>query len=181
MEAKQTSRIKPLKVLFLVVLGFFCLSYLVSYLTITWPPHWLELRNQREELLQRVEVAGGWAALQRECDDLVAQHRDGVFFWTRSEKTDGLPPVMTALKPMEVWYYSPAALRGMQDATPCSVVHIKVFGGHATGGHSTPYYGLEIISGTNADGYQPQPSSSGAIGNHYDSWREVTNRIYEIY
>jgi hypothetical protein len=62
-----------------------------------------------------------------------------------------------------------------------AVVRIKVFGMHSTGGHSTPYFGLEVMSGPDAESYRPRPSRGGVSGNGYRSFSAVTDRIYEIY
>jgi hypothetical protein len=60
-------------------------------------------------------------------------------------------------------------------------VHIKVFGMHSSGGHSTPYFGLEVVTGPGAETYRPGPSHGGVSGNGYRSFKAVTDRIYEIY
>ena len=72
-------------------------------------------------------------------------------------------------------------VRGYKDEPQIPVVRIKVFGIHSTGGHSIPYFGLEVVCGTNAASYRPQPAHGGVSGNHYDSYKRVTDTIYEIY
>jgi hypothetical protein len=180
MENSQPSQKSSLSFLLWVPVGLFVIYFLWAYLPVAKPPNWIERRTQRQELIERVQSAGGWTALQQDCDTLVEHNREGAFFWFRGD-TNALPPTIAALKPLEVRYYSPAALRGSSDETKVSVVHIKIFGLHSTGGHSTPYFGLEVVSGTNADSYFPHPGSGGVSGNHYDTYRKVTNRIYEIY
>jgi hypothetical protein len=136
-----------------------------------------ERQTQREKVVTRVMQAGGWDALQKDCDEIVEHYRDSAFLWHRFE-TNALPPTLAALNPWEVSFYSPALL---QDEPKVAVVRIKVFGIHSTGGHSIPYYGLEVICGPSAESYAPKPGRGGVPGNHYDSYRRVTDRIYEIY
>jgi hypothetical protein len=146
-----------------------------------WPPRFLEHRQQRAELLKRIRSAGGWAALQKDCEALVGQNRDDVFRWTRGSDTNALPHAIAVLNPLEVQFYSPAVLQGFKDAPQVPVLHIRVFGIHSTGGHSIPYFGLAVACGTNAGSYRPSPSHGGVIGNRFDSYRQVTDTIYEIY
>src|SRR4051812_19297269 len=35
-----------------------------------WPPAFVERRGQRQKVLERVQSAGGWASLQKDCDRL---------------------------------------------------------------------------------------------------------------
>ena len=81
---------------------------------------------------------------------------------------------------MEVRFYSPKVLREFPGETQVPVVHIKIFGLHATGGHATPYFGLDVVSGTNGDAYKPAPSTA-ASGNCHDTYRKVTDKIYEVF
>ncbi|MCW5553239.1 MAG: hypothetical protein KIS67_13905 [Verrucomicrobiae bacterium] len=145
-----------------------------------WPPPSVERRGQRQKVLERVEAAGGWAAIQKDCDALVEQYRDSAFAWHRYQ-TNALPPALAALNPWEVRFYSPTVLRDFKDEPQVAVVRIKIFGMHSTGGHSTPYFGLEVVSGAGAETYRPSPSRGGVSGNGYRSYSRVTDRIYEIY
>jgi len=137
-----------------------------------WPPRSVERHRQRAEVLKRIQTAGGWAALRRDCDALAERHRDSGFVWHGD--TNALPPTLAALRPWSVIFYSP-------DEPKVSVVRIKVFGSHSTGGRSTAYFGLEVVCATNAESYRPEPSHGGASGNRYDSYNRVTDTIYEIF
>lgn len=145
-----------------------------------WPPKSIEHREQRAKLVERIEAAGGWTALQRDCDTLAAQYRNSAFVWYRGN-TNALPPTIAALKPWSVIFYSPTVLRDYKDESQIPIVHIKVFGLHSTGGHSIPYFGLEVVCATNAESYHPQPARVGVTGNHYDNYTRVTGTIYEVY
>jgi hypothetical protein len=145
-----------------------------------WPPRSVERREQRAKVMERVQAAGGWTTLQKDCDALVEQYRDSAYIWHRGS-TNALPPSIAALKPWEVRFYSPTVLRGSDYASEVPVVRIKIFGIHSTGGHSTPYFGLEVVCVTNTASYRPQPARGGVSGNHYDSYNRVTDTIYEIY
>jgi len=133
-----------------------------------WPPRSVERRQQRAKVMERVQTAGGWDAIRRDCVTLAEQNTNG--FFSHFRDTNGLPAAIVALKPMMVEY-----------VPPNGCVRIRIFGMHSTGGHSTPYFGLEVACGTNAESYHPQPAHGGVSGNHYDSYEQVADRIYEIY
>jgi len=139
-----------------------------------------ERQIQRDMVITRIRQAGGWAALQKDCDEIVEHYRDKAFFWHRYD-TNALPPALAALKPWEVRFYSPTVLKDFKDEPKVAVVHIKIFGMHSTGGHSTPYYGLEVVGGAGAQSYTPRPGRGGVSGNRHDRYRRVTDRIYEVY
>jgi hypothetical protein len=145
-----------------------------------WPPPSLERRAQRQEVMNRVERAGGWATIQQECDELVAQHQEDGFLWNRGT-TNTLPPGLAVLNPWNVEFLPPAWLRKRPDEPQVAVVRIKIFGIHSSGGHSQPYFGVEVVSGEGAETYKPSPSRGGASGNRYRNYTAVTDRIYEIY
>ena len=139
-----------------------------------------ERQTQRDMMVARITEAGGWAALQTDCDEIVEHCRDSTFYWHRGD-TNALPATLASLAPKEIRYYSPTVLSEFKEEPQVAVVRIKVFGLHSTGGHSTPYFGLEVVSGAGAETYKPRPSRGGVSGNHYDSYRIVTDRIYEVY
>ena len=146
----------------------------------SWPPDWWERRAQRQKVLERVESIGGWIALQRDCDALMAQYRDGGFLWFFSS-TNALPSSLAALKPVMVRLASPPARFNSNGTQEAAVVRIQLFGQHSTGGHSTPYFGLEVVVGLEKMPYVPRHSYGGASGNSYTSYRKITERIFEIY
>jgi hypothetical protein len=146
-----------------------------------WPPRSVERREQRAKVLERIQSAGGWTALQKDCEALAERYRDSSFQWLRGFDTNALPHSIATLNPWEVRLYSPQVLNNFKDEPQVPVVHIKVFGIHSTGGHSIPYFGLEVVCATNAGSYRPQPARGGVSGNHYDSYKRVTNTVYEIY
>jgi hypothetical protein len=160
-----------------LVLLIICLS--LPSLANVWPPNWIERRTQRKQVWERIESVGGWAALQRDCDVLVEQYRGNVFRWSQYD-TNKLPRTLAVLKPWDVQFYSPTVLRDFKNAPEVPVVRIKIFGVHSTGGHSTPYFGLEVVSGL-VGNYRPRPSGGGVSGNCYHTYRRVTEGIYEIY
>lgn len=168
--------------LLLILLAFFALFFVLEILNSdSFPPAWFERSAQRQKVIERVQSAGGWESLQHDCEALVKEHRDGVFFYWNHWSTNTLPPALAALQPREIRYDLPVLLREPKDEPQMSVVQIRVFGLHATGGHSTPHFGLEVVCGSGAEGYTPRPSLGGVSGNHYNSYRRVTDRIYEIY
>ena len=82
--------------------------------------------KQHNTVDARVQAAGGWTALQRDCDALVKTNRDGVFIWDKWTDTNALPPAIAALQPMEVMYYSPRVLRDWHINTEFSIVRINI-------------------------------------------------------
>ena len=154
------------------------LSFLALMNWYRWPPLFVERKAQRAKVVERIQAAGGWAALQRDCDALMAEYHDSAFIWRRGNK-DELPPTIAALNPQSVIFYSADMVRGSKDFPQIPLVQIKIFGAHSTGGHSIPYFGLEVVCSTNSASYQPLTSQAGVSGNHYDNYRQVTETIYE--
>lgn len=153
------------------ILGGFAFVGVLVFLGILaptmWPPLSVERREQRAKVMERVQAAGGWDAIRRDCVILAAQNTNG--FYSHFRDANGLPTAIVALKPMTVEYVPPEGC-----------VRIRIFGMHSTGGHSTPYFGLEIACGTNAESYRPQ-AHGGVSGNHFNSYEQVAGRVYEIY
>jgi hypothetical protein len=142
-----------------------------------WPPHWLELKHQRETVLERVQSAGGWEELRKDCVALAATNLEQSFQWFHKPIAD-LPPAIAVLKPMSVQCFPPQFL--LKDETKLKIVHIEVFGMHRTGGHDTPFYGLDVLCDPEPNDYQPQ-SARTAPGNSHFNYRKITNGIYEVY
>jgi hypothetical protein len=143
-------------------------------------PNWLERRTQHDTVLQRVQSAGGWEALRRDCISL-AQTNEMVR-WIRWH-TNGapvMPPAILALKPQEVSYYSPKVFGPKSGELQIPVVRVKVFGMHSTGGHSTPYFGLEVIASDSTEGYA-QKAHPAVPGNGFEQYRKVSEGVFEIY
>jgi len=154
--------------------GCFALVGILFFLGILnpvrWPPISVERHAQRAEVIERVEAAGGWEAVRRGCTELAQQNTNG--FYSHWRQTNGLPKAVAALRPQLVEY-----------APQNGCVSIKIFGMHATGGHSTPYFGLEFDISTNSVNYQhgTRYDNGGVIGNHHSIANPVADGIYEIY
>jgi len=134
--------------------------------------------NQHKTVVARIQAAGGWAAVQRECDALAQRNRDDQFMWFGPNgDTNALPPAIAALQPKEVVCCSPSDLGSLYLKRSFSVVRIKMFGEYGTGRREIPSFWLEVVSGTNADGYTPH----GVYGVRYANYEKVTNWIYEVY
>jgi hypothetical protein len=164
-----------------------------------WPRSFIERRTQRQMVLERVRRAGGWEAVRHGCEALVTNYPDGLTWFPPSSNSrvyphpqtepqhyyvtnldfGTIPAAVAALQPREIYYYP---LRLLRKGDPqVAAVRIKIFGGHATGGHSTPYYGLEGPCGKGAETYAPVPSRGGVSGNRYSSYRKVVDGVFEIY
>lgn len=152
------------------------------------PPAWVDRINQRKKLQERVQSAGGWDVIRQDCTQF-ASNRTDYFYWfppeTNAQVTwfsnnvpmhyttnlnyGTLPPALMTLKPREIRYSPP-------------VMQIRLFGMHSTGGHSTPYFGLEVVCGLNTNGYKPNQGNSGGVsGNQHSTYNKVADGIFEIY
>ena len=160
-------------------LALLIMYVLVEVFVFHWPPASIVRRDQRKMVMERVQASGGWTALQEACDGLVETNRESGLQWYHGHDMNALPPAIEALKPKEVWFDPPSLEGGSNWENEPFVVDIKIFGLHATGGDAYPYFGLEFVSGTNANRYTPHLVEA-ASGNSYDSYRKITNRIYEI-
>jgi hypothetical protein len=151
-----------------------------------YPPNWVERRGQRQEVFQRVESVGGWAALKRDCDALAARYKDDQygFRWLRGD-TNSLPAAIAALKPKEVEYYSPSVLKqfgseGVRYFGSNAVVRISIFGAHATGGHDQPWLGLDVVCESGVTSYSPERLRSTTPLRYWE-YRKIADDIYEYY
>ena len=172
-DSSQPARSRLIPVL-AIAAGLFVLFWyfvVVWRLPDAWPPASLERRTQRKEISERIQSAGGWSALQHDCDVLSQQHRDAVYFWT-PRSTNALPPAISALKPKEV-----RASWTQHSGEPTELrVHIKVFGLRSTDGHQSPYFGLEVVTGPHAGTYKSVRSRFVDL-----PCELVTNGIYEVH
>lgn len=169
----------PVLVVVLVLLTP-CFLSLPMWFPGTFPPAWWERKSQRKQVVERVQAAGGWEALRRDCMAL-AQTNEFINWirWRKSNKV-ALPPTISALQPKEVYYVSPQLL-GPNSAEPrIPVVRIKIFGMHSTGGHSTPYFGLEVVAMSSSEDYTPK-ARPAASGNGHRNYRKVSEGVYEVY
>lgn len=173
-----------------------------------WPPLWVERRQQRAKVFEKVRAAGGWDAVKRDCLSL-AETNSGFYWERRQDNPHPLPPTLAALAPVDVSSISSETLRSSQYGNPSrrtiqgsgkklgdfpspeipsgfnekpdfAVVRIKFFGRHSTGGRSTPFYGIEIVTGPGKESYQPQPVQA-ASGNGHTNFRKIEDGIYEVY
>ena len=137
--------------------------------TAMWPPISVERREQRAKIMERVQTAGGWVAVRRDCISFAEQHTNG--FYSHWHDTN-LPPAILAIRPMIVQY---------EPKYGC--VRIRIFGMHSTGGHSTPFFGLEVDTSSNSVSYKHGTGydNGGVIGNHHSVAEQVAEGIYEIY
>jgi hypothetical protein len=176
----------------------FCFLYILVF---NGPPDWWDRRQQRKVVYERVQAAGGWNAIRRDCE-LLASNKTEPFYWhpawphaqvtwlsngTSMQYTTNidygpLPPAVAALHPREITYYPPQSLRQFKDRSDVPVICIRLFGIHSTGGHSQPYFGLQVVCGTNSPDYKPKSGPSGGVdGNSHSTYRKVADGVFEIY
>jgi hypothetical protein len=159
-----------------------CLGYCGFAAVLVWlfvhprSPHHtsfeVQRASQRKLSQERVQGLGGWAVLAADCRKLVADSKTDYFQWVSihdSSENDGkLPSSITALKPHEVMFE-------VSTNAP-TVVRIKLFGMHRTGGWDVPYYGLWVVCGGARPDYVP-PITEGPAR----SVAKITNEIFEAY
>ena len=140
----------------------------------------------RQQVLQRVQSAGGWVALKRDCDALIDKYKDDEygFRWLLGD-TNSLPPTIAALKPKEVEFYSPNARRQFGSRSvryfgSNAVVRISIFGAHETGGHDQPWLGLDVVCERGLPSYHPDRLRS-TTPLRYWRYRKIAEDIYEYY
>jgi hypothetical protein len=162
----------------IVLLALYLFLMLLS--SPSFPPRWYERSAQRKKVAGRVQIGGGWEALRRECIDF-AQTNESVY-WRRwqTNATPKLPPTIAALQPQQVEYTSPKLLGRDSGEPQVPIIRIKVFGAHATGGHSTPYFGLEVVATPSNEDYTPK-AHPAASGNAHVNYRKVCEGVYEIF
>jgi len=169
MVDSEPSKKSPLSFLLWIPLGLLVLFFMLPSCLTWWPPASVERRTQRQKLSERVQLAGGWDAIRRDCIAFAKQNANG--FHSQWHDTN-LPPAILTLRPLIV-QYSPTF----------GCVSMRIFGIHSTGGHSTPYFGLEIDTSTNSVSYKHGSGydNGGVIGNHHSVADQVAEGIYEIY
>lgn len=174
---------------------------------LTWPPLWVERRQQRATVNERVQASGGWDTVKRDCLSFAETNKS--FYWSRGFNNQlPLPTTLAALAPVEVncmssetlssqpansslptvqgskknlnEFPSPEVPVGFNEKPNVDEVRIKFFGLHSTGGRSTPFYGIVIVGGPGSETYQPQ-SVHAASGNGHTNFRRIEDGIYEIY
>jgi hypothetical protein len=170
-KARQRVKRSPILHALWSISGIFAVLFLMDpFFANIWPPHWLELKRQREIVRERVQAAGGWEKLRQDCITFANTNQNEAFFWIRWNTNHvNLPATMSALDAQVIRYSPPSMLS--KDNPDYPVVHIKIFGMHSTGGHSIPFYGLEVIPGQ-------ETSPSQNSGFHY---QKIIEGVYEVY
>jgi len=163
-----------------------CLLYLLLHPS-TWPPAWWKRHTQRQEVLRRVQTAGGWAALKRDCDALAHAHKDDPydFRWYRGFDTNPLPPTIAALKPWNVQFWPRNFVRrfgadGARLFGSNVVVRMSLFGRAATGRHGEPALGLDVLCEPSMTNYSPMRLRS-TTPLRYWRYGKVADDVYEFY
>jgi len=183
--SRQTDRSSG-RIFWILLVILACCFLLPYYYSVYWPPTWMERRTQRQHILERVQSAGGWGALKRDCDALADKFKDSEtdYHWMRPD-TNALPPAIAALNPRSVDFFSRKRLpqfgvQGMSFFGSNTVVRIEIFGGHATGGRGQSWLGLDVVCEPGLLNYTPHRlrSNNPLI---YWTYRKITDGIYEYY
>ncbi len=156
----------------IVLLVIFVVPVFFSWFTTWWPPISVERRSQREQLAERIQAAGGWDAVRRDCISFAEQHTNDIYLsYSRLHDTN-LPPAILALKPLSIEY-----------APQYGCVRMRVFGAHRMPAHNSPYFGLEVDTSTNSASYKHGTGydNGNVMGNHHSVVEQVAEGIYELY
>ena len=115
----------------------------------------VQRERQRQLAYERIQTAGGWEFLRRECQALFAE-RGRDLFWrppaTLMTTSGAITNVDCGPLPSVLARLQPRQIRAVSLEPP--VVRIHVFGYQRTGG-GVPYYDLYIVCGPAPDDYVP--------------------------
>jgi hypothetical protein len=132
----------------------------------------MERSTQRRQVLERVQAAGGWDALRRDCA-LLASTNAGGFSWSWLRRdTNSLPPAIGAMHPRRVEFYP-------NQINPH--VRIFIFGTHNTDGHDQPSLGLDVLCESGVTNYTSADNLRSDIPRRYWEYRKIADGIYEFY
>lgn len=159
-----------------IVVVFFAAGLVDIFIPDLFHPLWLERGLQRQTLIHRVHAAGGWQVIRQACIALVQTNDSVQWIRWRTNHALALPPAIMALQPDQVHYTSPKRLGREPDENPVPVVRIKLFGLHRTGGHSTPYLGIEVVATSPNEEYTPKSPWGGDL-----KYRKVSEGVYEVF
>jgi hypothetical protein len=146
-------------------------GFVVPYVLMSWPPRWLERRDQRKEVLKRVESAGGWGEVLRQSSMFLSTNTDPRpgFIVPWAQTNFALPPAMKALKPR---YIALDSFGGV------SAVKMHVFGVHSSGHRDRAFYSLVIMPDA------PKTNVVELLGRRYgerQKTHQITNGVFEVY
>jgi hypothetical protein len=153
--------------------GLSALFYISLWLRVLypsiWPPVFWERHSQRAEVAERVKAAGGWDAVRQGCIELTRNNGGVLAAWGKELK---LPKAIDKLRPIWVESYPENGY-----------VSLWILGVHSSGGHSTPYFGLEVDTSTNNVDYRRRgvQGHDGAAGTYHLRRIKVAEGIYEVY
>gem|GEM_PF-5712988 len=158
------------------------------------------LRRERwAETRERVERAGGWAAVRQNCARLAAEHPEGLELAWPDKGTNGLvyrrrpgwwnthrssdwesshqfvlPGELEPLHPRGIRY---VPSRFVTNGPPVELVDLTLFGGH----RSRFGYGLRVVCEDSAN-YQPTRKDSQMPGGRsWKRFRQVAEGVFEFY
>jgi hypothetical protein len=175
-SARQLRKHWKVHVLWFLAIPAVCLIFW-PYIGNAWPPLWWERQALLNEMQAKVQSAGGWEALKKDCLAFSEQHKDeSGSSWHRND-TNGLPASIVALQPQRVEFYLPDVGKNFNDSG-MPIVRITVFGANATGGRGTPWIGMDVLCGNPTKDYLPKRNRSSDRDWRY---RKVTEGVYEFY
>jgi len=127
------------------------------------PPFWLQRIEQRQEVRARVQAAGGWDAVRRECLQLWQTNQDGGMVWNKFQTNQpALPPALAALRPMFV------------NATSPGIIDITLYGMGETGHRGQAGYGLWVFCDVSTNLAEPRRYPNC-------TYHKLSDNVYEYY
>ncbi len=150
----------------------FCAIPVAVGLVLLIHPGWLKRYEERRQVLKKVEQAGGWDALRRDCLVIASQATNferGDMGWLKY--MTNFPPLPSAVSTLD-----PLRFTCTYDGAG-SVVRFHVLGHYSTDG-AWPEYWLWFYCGEGTESYVPKVNFGG--GRFGVTVRMITNGIFEV-
>ena len=166
-ETRQNPGGLWLAICVLVLVGLVFVTPILLYHFQELPPYYVQREQQRRIVRERVEAAGGWEVLRRDCQSLLTNSPQS-FRWDWAYPGSlPLPPGLASLQPRCV------RINSKRDEP--TIAYIELFGAHSTGSRGIPFYELLLVCGPAPDSFTPKPDRSPAVIN------KIADFAYEVY
>ena len=150
------------------------------------PPFPEQRTRQRKTVQERVQAAGGWTSVRKECESLL-KNSSRAFHWelpghfvgvrdsTRRPSVSYETNIDDAPLPTGIAALNPHRLEGYALDSEPPIMRINLFGGRSTGTRGIPYYDIWIICGPAPDGFTPQLDFSPRV------IKRIADAVFEVY
>ncbi len=135
-------------------------------------PWTIQRLKQRKMISERVQQAGGWSVLRKECGTSFSGVTTNFIRWRKGVDAEtNLPPTLAKLRPLEVRVYA--------DPDGRVIARIKFYGAWSTGGRGIPYYGIWVVCSPTPNDFTPKLDFGGNTVKGVI--KKITNSIFEVY